>query len=253
LRVALKRADRVFFQNEDDRSTFVDRGIVSAQVALRLPGSGVDVTWFSPMPPTGNSAPVFLMITRLLRDKGVVEFVEAARLVKKKLPLVRFQLLGPLGAVNRTAVTRAEVQEWIDEGSIEYLGETDDVRPFLQRADCVVLPSYREGSPRSLLEAASAGRPIVASDIPGCREIVENGQTGLLCRPRDSADLAEKMEMIAGLPDKTRQEMGQKGRRKVEREFAEAIVLDQYTLALEALRAPASPGSERGKSLSERA
>jgi glycosyltransferase involved in cell wall biosynthesis len=246
-RIALRRADRVFFQNEDDRSTFVDRGIVSAQVASRLPGSGVDITRFSPMPPTGNSAPVFLMIARLLRDKGVIEFVESARLLKKKLPLARFQLLGPLGAVNRTAVTRTEVQAWVDEGSIEYLGEADDVRPFLQRADCVVLPSYREGSPRSLLEAASAGRPVIASDIPGCREIVEDGQTGLLCRAKDSADLAEKMEMIAGLPEETRREMGRRGRRKVETEFDERIVLDQYTLALDALGSRASVQHSQGQ------
>jgi glycosyltransferase involved in cell wall biosynthesis len=234
-RLSLKGANHVFFQNEDDRSAFVDNGIVSGQIASVLPGSGVDTTHFTLVPPTGNSAPVFLMISRLLRDKGVVEFVEAARVVRKKLPSVRFQLLGPLNVVNRTAITRNDVQAWVDEGTIEYLGETDDVRPFLNAADCVVLPSYREGTPRSLLEAAAAGRPVVATNVPGCRTVVDDGETGLLCRAKDSQDLADKMETIARMPEDKRHEMGHKGRAKMEREFDERIVLSHYALAVQAL------------------
>jgi glycosyltransferase involved in cell wall biosynthesis len=244
-RLSLKRAERVFFQNEDDRSAFVDGGIVPARIASVLPGSGVDTTHFSLMSPTGNIAPVFLMISRLLRDKGVVEFVEAARIVKKRLPLVKFQLLGPLNIVNRTAITHDDVQAWVNEGTIEYLGETDDVRPFLSSADCVVLPSYREGTPRSLLEASAVGRPIVAANVPGCRSVVEDGQTGVLCQAKSSLDLAEKMETIARMPESKRREMGQKGRVKMEREFDEKIVLRHYALAIQALACtPAAFGAQ---------
>jgi len=235
-RLALGPAGRVFFQNEEDRALFVARRLVHGEATEVLPGSGIDLVHFSPAaPPVSSSAPVFLLIARLLRDKGVVEFVEAARLVRRDHPTARFQLLGFLDALNRTAITREEVESWVAEGTIEYLGVADDVRPFIAAADCVVLPSYREGTPRTLLEAAAMARPLIATDVPGCRDVVDEGVNGLLCAARDAADLAKKLEKFIALPTASRHAMGAASRLLVEKRYDEHIVISRYLETLAAL------------------
>jgi glycosyltransferase involved in cell wall biosynthesis len=169
----------------------------------------------------------------MLWDKGVGEYVEAAKIIKAKYPNTKFQLLGALGVENRTAISDEIMAAWIDEGSVEYLGETSDVRPYIESASCVVLPSYREGTSRVLLEAASIGRPIIASDVPGCREVVENRISGLLCASKDYLDLSDKMEAIINLSLQERKMMGINGREKIEKEFNQEIVNDLYTDAIE--------------------
>ena len=157
----------VFFQNEDDCGLFLDRRLVRADQARLLPGSGIDLQHFAPSPmPAPDEPPVFLMIARLLRDKGVMEFVEAARRFKMRRPQARFQLLGAVGSENRSAIDRPSVEAWVVEGVVEYLGTTTDVRPAIAAASCVVLPSYREGAPRTLIEAAAMARPLIATDVP---------------------------------------------------------------------------------------
>ena len=168
----------------------------------------------------------------MLRDKGVVEFVDAARYLKKIYPKTSFQLLGSLDVENRTAISHAEMDRWVNEGIIEYLGETDDVSIFIKESSCVVLPSYREGTSRVLLEAAAMGRPIVTTDVTGCREIVEDGINGFLCKSKDSTDLAAKMADLVLLSHEKRQEMGKKGRRKVEEKFNQDIVCQLYVDAI---------------------
>lgn len=237
-RLALHRSAVVFFQNEDDRALFVAKRIVRAEQTVRLPGSGVDLLRFSvqPMPPFDALVPrpiTFLLIARLLWDKGVGEFVQAARLLSGRGLNVRFQLLGFLEVKNPSAVARDQVDAWCAEGLVEYLGTTDDVRPHIAAADCVVLPSYREGVSRTLLEAAACGRPIVTTDTPGCRDVVEDGLTGLLCRVRDADDLAAKIEHMVEMGARARGEMGRHGRRKVEREFDEQLVIKMYLSAIE--------------------
>lgn len=233
-RVGFRRAPRVFFQNDEDRELFVDRKIVRADQARVLPGSGIDLDRFRPGPlPEG--APIFILIGRLLRDKGVVEFVEAARQLRTEMPDGRFQLLGPIDDGNRTSVSKAELQSWIAQGVIEYLGTTDDVRPFIAAASAVVLPSYREGMPRSLLEAAAMGRPLIATDVPGCREIVEEGRNGLLCVVKDARSLAAAMRRFAGMSLEDRIAMGKAARRKVQEEFSEERVIRAYLDALAAI------------------
>lgn len=238
-RHTMPRAAWVFFQNEDDRRLFVERGYVPASRTSRLPGSGVDLQAFapSPLPSVEAGTGVFLMIARLLWDKGVREYVDAARSLRALWPRARFQLLGPLDASPRSGVPRAVLDGWVAEGVVEYLGETDDVCPFLQAADCMVLPSfYGEGVPRSLLEAAASMRPVITTDSVGCRDAVDAGVTGLLCAPRDSADLARQMGVLLQMQPQERSSMGVAGRRKMEREFDEALVIEQYRLALAALR-----------------
>jgi glycosyltransferase involved in cell wall biosynthesis len=233
-RIGFARASVVFFQNDEDRQLFVDRRIVRPEQARVLPGSGVDLERFTPSP-AADGAPVFLLVGRLLRDKGVNEFVEAARLVRAKLPQARFQLLGPIDEGNRTAIGRAQLESWVAEGIVEYLGTTDDVRPFIAGSSAVVLPSYREGLPRSLLEAAAMARPLIATDAPGCRDVVEDGVNGYLCAVRDSGSLADAMLRFADLPLKRRLAMGESARRKVQERFNEERVVDTYLEVLDGL------------------
>lgn len=229
-RVALRRSRRVFFQNADDQALFIDSGLVRPECTDRLPGSGMDLARFQPVPPLPLQGRdfIFLLVSRMLKDKGVEEFVEAARRVRKQIPAVRFQLLGFVDAANANAIPLQRIREWEDEGLVSYLGRTDDVRPFLAQADCVVLPSYREGVPRSLLEAAAMARPLIATDVVGCRDIVEDNANGLLCRPKDAGDLAAKMVRMIELAPERRLEMGMAGRRKVENEFDEKVVIQKY-------------------------
>jgi glycosyltransferase involved in cell wall biosynthesis len=226
-RLAFRDTPTVFFQNPDDRQLFVSRSIVGFDQTRLLPGSGVDLEHFTPAPqPAGPVA--FLLISRLLRDKGVHEYVEAARLLGDALPRARFQLLGPIDEGNRTSISRSELDHWVAEGVVEHLGTTDDVRPHIAKASVVVLPSYREGLPRSLLEAAAMARPLIASNVPGCREVVEDGVNGFLCAPGDPGSLAAAMNKIAALPNKQRDAMGQASRRKVQERFSEAVVVRAY-------------------------
>ena len=231
-RQALRRSATVFFQNDEDRGLFVAARIVDRAQTRLLPGSGVDLERFAPVPlPERSAAFTFLLIARLLWDKGVAEFVEAAAIVKRHHP-ARFQILGFADVDNRTAVPRATLDAWIGDGLIEHLGVADDVRPFITAADCIVLPSYREGLPRSLLEASAMARPIVATDVPGIRDVIEDGVTGLLCAARSGESLARAMLAMIDLPHEARRAMGLAGRARVEREFAIAEVTRRYLAAI---------------------
>lgn len=241
-RCALRRSHAVLFQNEDDRRYFVDTGLVDAARAGRVPGSGVDLAHFAPLPLPAGAPLRLLFVGRLLRDKGVRELAQAARLLKSRQVPVRVALLGFADTANRSAVSRAELQSWQDEGLVDWLGSADDVRPHIAAAHAVVLPSYREGVPRSLLEAAAMGRPVIASDAVGCRDAVDDGVSGLLARVGDAADLADQIARLAAMSDAARAAMGAAGRAKVEREFDERKVIDIYCRLL---RAVGTSGSRR--------
>jgi glycosyltransferase involved in cell wall biosynthesis len=233
-RLALARTRTVFFQNEEDRTLFVGAGLVESRKAKRLPGSGVDIERFQPIRRTGETGRfVFLLGGRLLWDKGVGQFVEAAREVKRQFPQAEFRLVGFLEVQNPSAISRAQIEEWDTEGVIGYHGATDDMPTRFAESDCVVLPSYyREGVPRTLLEAASMGIPIITTDTTGCRDTVEDGVTGFLVKPRNPRDLADKMRRMLGLSPEERDAMGQRGRDKMCREFDERIVIDSYVNAI---------------------
>ncbi|MGZ8312016.1 MAG: glycosyltransferase family 4 protein [Allosphingosinicella sp.] len=246
-RFALRRSRIVFFQNGDDQAAFIAQGLTRPEQARLLPGSGIDLVHFQPAPATARSpgGATFLLVARLLWDKGVGEYVEAARTVRARHPNARFQLLGFLDVANRTAVPREEVDRWVAEGVVEYLGVSDDVRPFLAAADCVVLPSYREGMPRSLLEAAAMGKPLIATDVPGCRQIAREGQNGLLCQVRDAPGLARRIEEFLELPPERIRELGAASRALVEREYGEEIVVGRYLEALAEINLPRRTGGGR--------
>lgn len=232
-RLALRRSSRVFFQNREDLAMFAEQGLVTKAQARHIPGSGVDLERFAGTPLSRNPPNFrFLLVARLLRDKGIYEFVEAARLLRLAHPAARLQLLGAAGVDNRTAVPFADIERWRAEGVVEMLGECDDVRPRIAAADCIVLPSYREGLPRSLLEGAAMGRPLIASDVPGCRDLVRDGVTGLLCEARSPSSLAEAMARMIAMPAAQRHAMGRRAREMAEREYDVALVVDAYRQAL---------------------
>ena len=233
-RLGFRRAPVVFFQNEEDCRLFIERRMVKPGQARIVPGSGIDLSRFTPTA-LRDEPPVFLFVGRLLADKGVAEFVQAARMLRISLPGARFQLLGPIDEGNRTSIGRRELGCWDDEGVIEYLGAKDDVRPFIADASAVVLPSYREGLPRSLLEAAAMARPLIATDVPGCRQVVENGVNGYLCKTRDAGSLALAMKQLAELPQGEKLAMGNAARRKVEDQFSEEHVIRAYLEVLAGL------------------
>lgn len=232
-RLALGRARTVFFQNPADRDLFIARGIVrSGQVRL-VAGSGIDLDRFAPVPAGGHGEFRFLLIARLLLDKGVAEFVEAARIVRGRHPHARFQLIGAPGDDNPSAVPKSELARWAAESIVEQLGVKDDIRPHIAAADCVVLPSYREGLPRSLLEGSAMARPLIASDVPGCRDVVDHGVSGLLCDVRSAESLAAAMERMLGMSPGERAAMGAAGRRKVETQFDQRLVAEAYLAEIE--------------------
>lgn len=233
-RAAFAGSAQIFFQNEDDRTAFISRGIVRAARTTVIPGSGVDIVHFAPHQRTARAGCIFLLVARMLRDKGVMEFVEAARLVRKSNPEACFKLVGMLDVVNRTAIARSDIEGWVSEGVVEYVGALDDVRQAIADSDCVVLPSYREGAPRSLIEAAAMGRATIATDVPGCRHVVEDGKTGLLCRVRDVGDLADAMRQMLTKGEEGRDAMGRVGRAMVEARFDDRIVIERYREALAA-------------------
>jgi len=232
-RVALSRSREVFFQNDDDRQLFITSRLVPEGVTDLLPGSGIDLAKFSPVPLPAGTPVRFLLIARMLWDKGVGEFIEAARQLKQRGVDAECCLLGFLDVQNPAAISRQQMNDWVAEGAVRYLGVSDNVREEIAQADCVVLPSYREGTPRTLLEAAAMARPIVTTDAVGCREVVDDGINGYLCKPKDASDLADKMELIVSLSHAEREAMGLRGREKVEREFDEQIVICKYLSAIE--------------------
>ena len=227
-KTALNFNDKVFFQNNDDRSLFIDNKLVHKSKTDLLPGSGVDLNKFIPIKKDDDRVVKFLLIARLLKDKGILEFIEAIKIIKNQYKNIQFQILGALGVENKTAIIKDELQVWIYNGLVEYLGTTDNVQNIISKVDCVVLPSYREGTPRSLLEACAMEKPIIATNVVGCKEVVDDGINGYLCEVRDSQDLANKMEMMINLSNDERKIMGQAGRNKIVKEFDEKIVISKY-------------------------
>jgi glycosyltransferase involved in cell wall biosynthesis len=224
-----QKAHTVFFQNKEDYQLFIDEGLVESGKCDILPGSGVDTEKFKPVPNEQKETIRFLHISRMIWEKGVGEYVEAARKIKSKYTNVEFDLLGFLDVDNPGAISKEQMEQWVAEGIVNYLGVSDDVREIIAQADCVVLPSYyREGTPRTLLESASMAKPIITTDNVGCRDVVDEGVNGYLCKPRDSRDLASAMEKFLQMDYEERIKMGVKSREKMLDEYDEKIVINAY-------------------------
>ena len=238
-RIALSRSAKIFFQNKDDRDLFIESGLVRPAQTDVLPGSGVDLKKFNvPQPKAENHLSRkfrFLLIARMLWDKGIGEYVEAAKILHQRWPHVECCLLGFLDAKNPGAINRTQMDELVAQGVV-YLGSSDNVAIEIANADCIVLPSYyREGTPRVLLEAAAMGRPIITTNAVGCREVVDDGINGYLCKIRDARDLVNKMELMLTLSIEQREAMGLQGRKKMEAEFDERIVIEKYLAVINSI------------------
>ena len=221
LSFSLRKNNKIFFQNIDDKKLFSQKKITGKnQLTFVTNGSGVDLKFYNvrPLP----CEPSFLLIARMINNKGIREYVEAIREVKKSYPLVRFSLVGGLEE-NIDGVNYKDIQSWVSEGLIDYKGNLSDVRPEIEKCSIYVLPSYREGTPRSVLEAMSMGRAIITTDVPGCKDTVIDGVTGLLVRPKDSSDLAEAMIRLIQ-DSKLRMEMGRKSREYAEKKYSDESV-----------------------------
>jgi len=228
-KISLNCASKVFFQNNDDKKLFLENKLVSEKKCDLIPGSGVDTEKFSPvLINTQNDNLKFLVVARVLKDKGIYEYIDAIKIIKLKYDNISFQLLGEVGVQNKTAILEDELNEWVNQGLINYLGTSDEVQNILKNVDCVILPSYREGTPRSLLEAASMEKPIITTNVVGCKEVVDDGVNGYLCEVRSSEDLARKIEMFINLPFEKKLDMGKEGRKKMLNEFSESIVIKKY-------------------------
>lgn len=237
-KITLRVPKKVFFLNTYDRELFISSRLVKAEKATVIPGSGIDTVKFKPIRVARSADdPIrFLLIGRLIKDKGIVEFVEAAKQMKaQEGDKVEFCILGSYYFGNPTAIKEEEIAYWEEEGIIKYLGSSDNVPSIIAQADCIVLPSYREGISQVLLEAASMEKPLIATDVPGCKEVVEEGVTGYLCRAKDAEDLREKIMQMYLLPPAQRNAMGRRGREKVIAEFEERVVNEKYLEAIASL------------------
>jgi len=218
----------IFFQNQYDREEFARFVKIDLNKTSLLPGSGMNVHKFTPQPDPDNEVPVFLMLARLLVEKGVNEYIEAVKIVRKKGKKAHFRLVGGLDEGHSRSVPKVDLDQWISEGLIEYSDHVEDVKPLIAAADVVVLPSYREGTPRTLLEAGAMGKPLIATDVPGCNSVVQDGYNGFLCKVKSGQDLASKMLLMLSLAKAERLEIGKSARKFVEENFDEKIVIGQY-------------------------
>jgi glycosyltransferase involved in cell wall biosynthesis len=235
-RVSFRFATRVFFQNPDDLALFLNKKLVSGEKTDLIPGSGIDLNRFRPVEFKRNTLFTFLLVSRLIADKGILEYIQAVKLLRAQGMKARFQILGAKDPRHKRGIKVKTIDEWISSGTIEYLGTTNDVRQFVHKADCIVLPSYREGTPRTLLEAASSCKPIIATDVPGCHQVVLHQFNGLLCKLKSPDDLAQKMTTMAAFDDETLKKFGENGRKKMEEEFDEKVVINKYIETITGLK-----------------
>lgn len=234
---------KLIFQNPDDEDNFLASGLARADQVVRIKGSGVDVNRFRATPEPGG-APVILLVARMLWDKGIGEFVEAARVVRLTHPGARFVLVGDSDPGNPSQVPIGTLRAWTDEGVVEWLGPRDDIPDLLAGCHIACLPSYREGLPKSLIEAAAAGRAMVSTDVPGCREIARHEETALLVPPRDAEALAKAIARLLDEPG-LRARLGRRGRDVVVEEFSAAQVVAQHIAVYRELGGCADGGRAR--------
>jgi glycosyltransferase involved in cell wall biosynthesis len=231
-RIAVVSTEKVFFQNRDDKEFFIKNKLVKEDKTIVVPGSGVDTDFFKPEIckniKRDRRSINFLLISRMLWEKGIREFVEGAKIVKKKFPQAKFQLLGWIG--NEPSAISAEIiRDWEKEGIIEYLGAVTDVRPIICQSDVVVLPSYyKEGVPRSLLEAMAMEKPIITTNSVGCKDVIENNKNGFQIPIKDVMATADAMRRMIQLGAMQRKAMGRYGRLKAKKEFEEDKVITKY-------------------------
>lgn len=234
-RISLKNNESIWFLNNEDREFFVSKNIVKKEKTFILNGEGIDSEKFCPSDNGNNEKNkfIFLLIARLIWDKGIKEYVDSAKIIKNKHDNVEFDIVGNYYFNNPNAITKSQIEEWENSGIIKYLGYYDDIREIISNSNCIVLPSYREGLSRVLLEAASMGKPIIATNVPGCKEIVINNYNGYLVKVKNYIDLSENMEKILNLSEEEIKIMGENSRDIVIKKFDQKIINQEYISFLE--------------------
>lgn len=227
-RFAFRHSSFVFFQNEDDQKLFVSYISISEEKMGILPGSGIDLAYFTYEEPVISKPLKVLMIARIIEEKGVREYVEAARQLKASGKEVVFSLIGSHDEGHARSINRLELDQWVSDGLVDYHKHSNEIKNHLLASEVVVLPSYREGTPRTLLEGAALGRALLASDAPGCREVVRDGYNGFLFRVKDAKSLASKVELYLSLSEDERLKLSMNSRKLVEETFDEKFVIQQY-------------------------
>ncbi|WP_421763228.1 glycosyltransferase family 4 protein [Ekhidna sp.] len=230
-RQAFKFSSYVFFQNSDDRELFTSKIKVESYKIGLIPGSGINLEQFKPLAFTQNTKTKFLMISRLIIEKGVREYAEAAKAFKDDKN-VAFTLVGKFDTNHSRSIDEKELKQWITNGWIQYQPHSDNISNIIESHDVIVLPSYREGTPRTLLEGAAHARPLLASDVPGCREVVKNGYNGFLFEPLNSSSLINKMKLFLSLSIDEKKHLANNSRELVEKNFDEKLVVDAYEEAI---------------------
>ncbi len=224
---------QVIIENSDDYSSLIDQKMVRSDSLTLIKGAGVDTKLFAFVPEPARPL-VVTVVARMLRDKGISEFVEAAALIRKSRPDTIFQLIGMPDEGNPTSFSLEQLDDWVRSGVVEWLGHQNNIAEHLTKSHIICLPSYREGLPKSLIEALASGRPVVTTDVPGCREVVSHGINGFLVQPRDSHALAEALMTL--ISDKSlRERMGRLGRERAEKEFSSEIIIGQTLRVYESM------------------
>lgn len=224
---ALNFSTKVFFQNEDDKSFFINESLVNKNKVSIVPGSGVDTVFFNDCEAKTEKL-TFLLVSRLLKDKGINEYIEAIKAIKEKYSDIKFLLAGPYDDGNPSAIQSSQIKKWEAQGIIKYIGRTDNIKEFLSKTNIVVLPSYREGLSRFLIEAASASKPIVTTDVAGCKDVVDDGYNGFLCNVKDKLSLSSALEKMILLTDDELNQMGKNSKKIAYQRFDKDIVNEIY-------------------------
>ncbi|MCO5248811.1 MAG: glycosyltransferase family 4 protein [Chitinophagales bacterium] len=236
-RIALRFSYMVFFQNSDDKALFEETGLVPKSKSRLVNGSGIDIHYFHPDFCKGFQKDAdktnFLMIGRLLKDKGVYEFISACKMLREKYPNTEFTVLGDYDEGNPTAVDPDDIKKWQDENIVQLPGFKKNTRDYICKADVVVLPSYREGIPRVILESFAMGKPSITTNVPGCKHVVDDNVNGLLCNVKDEIDLFKKMEGFVLLSASKKKEMGENARKKAENVYATEQIVKVYLSIIE--------------------
>lgn len=232
-KISFLKAKKVWFLNNDDKISFIKENIIHEDKSFVLKGEGIDTKRFSISNKNADTFS-FILIARILWDKGVGIYVEAAKKIKEKYSNIEFKLLGAIDNNNPMGIPEKTVLEWNNSGIINYMGEVEDVRPYIEQSSCVVLPSYyREGIPFCLMEGAASGKPIITTDNVGCREVIKDGQNGYICKKNDIESLVNSMEKMIKLSEEDRNIMGKNGRKLMEEEFDISLILEKYHKAFQ--------------------
>ena len=227
-KIAFRNSYKIIFQNTDDKELFIKKKISYENNSILIPGSGININNFLKYQYPKNKIFTFLYNGRLIKDKGIKEYIEAAKIVKKKYKKIKFVIMGSLDTNNPNSINKNYLEKNINQGNIHYIGFRDNPLSFIKKVDCIVLPSYREGLSRSLLESMALSKPIITSNVPGCKELVINNSNGFLCEPKSSNDLAEKMIKIITLNHLEIQAMGKKSVELIKEKYTTEIVLDKF-------------------------